>query len=60
MIMAGDKQRAKSISFPTYTNRRFKIPLEVFCKTFFDTFIQFVDEFHDKSTLKDIKMVVES
>jgi len=52
--MAGDKLTAKSVSFPSYTNRRFKIPLNIVSKTFFDTFIEYVDEFKAESTIKDM------
>jgi len=51
MIMAGEKLKAKSISFCSFTNRRFKIPLDVICKKFFDTFVEYVDENEGKTTL---------
>ena len=54
MIMAGDKLKAKTISFPAYTNRKFKVPLSLVCTKMFDTFIEYANNYAGKTTLKEM------
>ena len=60
MKMAGSKLKAQSIAFPAFTNRKFKVPLELVCKTMFRTFIKYVDANQDKTTLREINMIIAS
>ncbi len=60
MILAGDKLKAKSISFPSFTNRKFKIPLSLICSKLFETFIEYGNNYGSRTTLKEIYIVVAS
>ena len=60
MVLAGNKLKATSISFPSFTNRKFKVPLSLVCNKMFETFIEYGNNYGSKTTLNQIQMVVAS